>query len=152
MRGLMEFPRPCMENIDAYTSTWMVNTLSRDKWPPFRRRHFEIHFKWKSYFTYLIFLSSPHGPINNKPALVQIIVWRLTGDEPLSEPMMAEFNAASMSSNRTYFSSYETNLTISTNLNFFAVSHTVDECVYMRGCVEFPRPCMENITACTFDK
>ena len=30
----------------------------------------------------------PKGPINNNPALVQIMVWRRSGDKPLSEPMM----------------------------------------------------------------
>ena len=30
----------------------------------------------------------PKGPINNIPALVQIMVWRRPGDKPLSEPMM----------------------------------------------------------------
>ena len=30
----------------------------------------------------------PKGPINNNPALVQIMAWRLPGDKPLSEPMM----------------------------------------------------------------
>ena len=30
----------------------------------------------------------PWGPINNIPALVQIMAWRRTGDEPLSESMM----------------------------------------------------------------
>ena len=30
----------------------------------------------------------PKGPINNIPALVQIMAWRRTGDKPLSEPMM----------------------------------------------------------------
>ena len=30
----------------------------------------------------------PKGPIDNIPALVQIIVWRRPGDKPLSEPMM----------------------------------------------------------------
>ena len=30
----------------------------------------------------------PKGPINNMPALVQIMAWRLPGDKPLSEPMM----------------------------------------------------------------
>ena len=30
----------------------------------------------------------PKGPINNIPALVQIMGWRRTGDKPLSEPMM----------------------------------------------------------------
>ena len=42
----------------------------------------------------------PNGPINNKPALVQMMTWRWTGDTPLSEPMVAKFTdayAASMS-------------------------------------------------------
>ena len=30
----------------------------------------------------------PKGPINNFPALVQIMAWRLPGDKPLSEPVM----------------------------------------------------------------
>ena len=30
----------------------------------------------------------PKGPINNNPALVQIIAWRRSGDKPLSEPVM----------------------------------------------------------------
>ena len=30
----------------------------------------------------------PKGPINNNPALVQIMAWRRPGDKPLSEPRM----------------------------------------------------------------
>ena len=30
----------------------------------------------------------PRGPINNIPAMVQIMAWRRPGDKPLSEPMM----------------------------------------------------------------
>ena len=30
----------------------------------------------------------PKGPINNIPAMVQIMAWRRSGDKPLSEPMM----------------------------------------------------------------
>ena len=30
----------------------------------------------------------PKGPINNIPALVQIMAWRRPGDKPLSEPIM----------------------------------------------------------------
>ena len=30
----------------------------------------------------------PEGPINNIPALVQIMAWRRPGDKPLSEPMV----------------------------------------------------------------
>ena len=33
----------------------------------------------------------PKVKIDNKPALVEIMAWRLTGDKPLSEPMMAYF-------------------------------------------------------------
>ena len=31
----------------------------------------------------------PKGPINNNPALVQIMAWRWSGHQPLCEPMMA---------------------------------------------------------------
>ena len=30
----------------------------------------------------------PKDPVNNIPALVQIMAWRRPGDKPLSEPMM----------------------------------------------------------------
>ena len=30
----------------------------------------------------------PKGPINNNPALVQIMAWRRSGNKPLSEPML----------------------------------------------------------------
>ena len=33
----------------------------------------------------------PTGPINNIPALVQIMAWRRPGDKPLSEPMVVVF-------------------------------------------------------------
>ena len=34
----------------------------------------------------------PKGPINNIPALVQIMAWRLPGGKPLSEPMMVRLS------------------------------------------------------------
>ena len=34
----------------------------------------------------------PKRPINNIPALVQIVAWRHKGDKPLSEPKMTQFN------------------------------------------------------------
>ena len=36
----------------------------------------------------------PKGPINNIPALVQIMAWRRPGEKPLSEPMMVYFTEA----------------------------------------------------------
>ena len=38
----------------------------------------------------------PNGPINNIPALVQIMAWRRPGDKPLSGPMRARFTEAYM--------------------------------------------------------
>ena len=69
----------------------LINTLR----PRQNGRHFlDASFKW-------IFLNEnvwisvevsltfvPRGPINNIPALVQIMAWRRPGDKPLSEPMM----------------------------------------------------------------
>ena len=34
----------------------------------------------------------PRRSIGNKPALVQVMAWRRTGDKPLPEPMMTQFN------------------------------------------------------------
>ena len=36
----------------------------------------------------ILLKSVPKGPVNNIPALVQIMAWRRPGDKPLSEPMM----------------------------------------------------------------
>ena len=33
----------------------------------------------------------PRSLVDNKPALVQVMAWRRTGDKPLSEPMMTQF-------------------------------------------------------------
>ena len=40
--------------------------------------------------------SVPRSPIDNKPALVQVIAWLQTGDKPLSEPMMTHLTTAYM--------------------------------------------------------
>ena len=50
-------------------------------------RHFpDGIFKWISIKISLKFVAD--GPINNIPALVQIMAWRQQGAKPLSEPMM----------------------------------------------------------------
>ena len=33
----------------------------------------------------------PRSPVDNKPALVQVMAWRQTGDKPLPGPMMTQF-------------------------------------------------------------
>ena len=36
------------------------------------------------------------SPIDNKPALVQVMAWRWIGDKPLPEPMLTQFTDAYM--------------------------------------------------------
>ena len=36
----------------------------------------------------------PKGPIDDKPALVQVMAWCRTGDKPLPGPMIIQFNDA----------------------------------------------------------
>ena len=38
----------------------------------------------------------PWSPIDNEPALVQVMAWRWTGDKPLPEPMVIQFIDAYM--------------------------------------------------------
>ena len=38
----------------------------------------------------------PRSPIDNKPALVQVMTWCRIGDKPLHEPMMTLFTYAYM--------------------------------------------------------
>ena len=33
----------------------------------------------------------PKSPIDNKPALIQVMAWRRTGDKPLPESMITQF-------------------------------------------------------------
>ena len=67
-----------------------INTLR----PRHNRRHFAddifkcIFLNENVWITIKISLKfAPKGPINNIPALVQIMAWRRPGDKPLSEPM-----------------------------------------------------------------
>ena len=38
----------------------------------------------------------PKGPVDNNPALVQIMAWHQKGDKPLSKPMLTRFTDAYM--------------------------------------------------------
>ena len=69
----------------------LINTL----WPRQNGRNFaDDIFKWiflneNVWIPIKIWLKFvPQGPINNIPALVQIMAWRQPGDKPLSGPMM----------------------------------------------------------------
>ena len=64
--------------------------MAETKWPPFCWRQFKMDFPNESVRTLIKKLLKfvPRGPINNIPALVQIMAWCRSGDKPLSEPMM----------------------------------------------------------------
>ena len=70
---------------------WLINTLRPRRNEPhladdiFKRIFFNENV-WISIKISLKFV--PKGPINNIPALVQIMAWRRSGDKPLSEPVM----------------------------------------------------------------
>ena len=75
----------------AFVSCWCINTLR----PWQNGRHFpDDIFKCIflnesiSFEISLNFVPTCKSPINNIPALVQIMAWRRPGDKPLSEPMM----------------------------------------------------------------
>ena len=38
----------------------------------------------------------PRSPIDNRPALVQVMAWRRRGDKPFPEPMLTQFTDAYM--------------------------------------------------------
>ena len=40
------------------------------------------------FFIHISLKLVPKSPINNKSALVQVMAWRRSGDNPLSEPML----------------------------------------------------------------
>ena len=77
-------------------SHWYELISPWTKWPPFHRRHFQMHFLNEK-FCISISISLkfvPKGPINNKSALVQVMALCRTGDKPLPEPMLAQFTDA----------------------------------------------------------
>ena len=78
--------------LNPYTTKYAYNILR----PRQNGRHFADD-SFKRFFVTVnvrIFIEIslkfvPKGPINNDPALVQIMAWRRSGGKPLSEPMMA---------------------------------------------------------------
>ena len=69
----------------------VFNTL----WPRQHGRHFPDDISRCIFLTENIWIAInislsfvPKGPIDNIPALVQVMAWRRSGDKPLSEPMM----------------------------------------------------------------
>ena len=84
-----------LTNVILATSEDSFNTL-RPRW---NEQHFSDDIFKRIFFNenvwILIKISLkfvPKGPINNIPALVQIMAWRRTGNKPLCEPMMVRLS------------------------------------------------------------
>ena len=76
----------------------VINVISLNNYtlrPRWNEQHFADDIFKRIFFDENVWISIkispkfvPKGPINNIPALVQIMAWRLSGNKPLSEPMM----------------------------------------------------------------
>ena len=81
----------CRHSLNDLLHLQLVNTLK----PRRNEQHFADDIFKRIFFNKNVWISIkislqfvPKGPINNIPALVQIMAWRHSGDKPLSEPMM----------------------------------------------------------------
>ena len=81
----------CHQDREFIWWTWFINTLR----PRRTRQHFTHNIFKRNLFNENVWISIkillkfvPKSPINNIPALVQIMAWRRPGDKPLSVPMM----------------------------------------------------------------
>ena len=85
----------CPENASTKCRPFCSDCIN-SSYPEQNDRHFaddifRCIFSWMKSFCILIKISLkfvPEGPINNNPALVQIMAWRRIGDKPLSAPML----------------------------------------------------------------
>ena len=86
IQAIIQFSKLSLGNPSS--CCWLLTYWGREKWTPFRRRHFQMHFLeckfWISIKISLKFV--PKCPINNIAAMVQIMAWRRPGDNSLSEP------------------------------------------------------------------
>ena len=77
-------------NHKIFNTNTCINTLRPRQngchFPDNNQKHF---LEWKSVKISLKFV--PRGPINNIPALVQIMVWRRPGNKPSSEPVIVVY-------------------------------------------------------------
>ena len=76
--------------------TYACLLISHGQWPPFGRRHFQVHFLNENVRIFIQFSLEfvPKCPIYNTSALVQVMAWCLFGTKPLPEPMLIQFTDA----------------------------------------------------------
>ena len=69
-----------------HTVQWWLTHWGSDKMAGMFQTTFSNAFSWMKMFQLRFIV--PKGPINNIPALIQIMAWCRPGDKPLFEPMM----------------------------------------------------------------
>ena len=82
----------------CYTGYCLRSSPPGQKGRNLGRRHFQLHFlelKWYN-SDQIPVKYVPGSPIDNKPALIQVIAWHRTVDKPLPGPMMTQFIDAYM--------------------------------------------------------
>ena len=84
----------------------------RDEMDNIRRRQFQTYCLQGKCFNFdkIHWSFVPKRPINNIPALVQIMAWRRQGDKPLSEPMMVRLKIKARS--WPYVTDWNTQITV----------------------------------------
>ena len=91
-----KWPPFCWVHFQSHNIVWKFYILSLIVSNLFPSRCGSLNVrKWESFQNMCVwtpnsqlFESLPKGPIKNNAALVQIVAWYWTGNEPLSEPMM----------------------------------------------------------------
>ena len=78
-----------VENSCHLALKFSLTHRGRDKMAAISQTMFLDAFLWMKPFVYwLNFTFVPKGPIDNVPALVNIMAWRQPGNKPLSQPMV----------------------------------------------------------------
>ena len=96
-------------NFSAHSDKQILTHWADTKWPKFYRQHFKLIFLSEncSILIQVWLKFVPQDKINNEPGLVQIMVWRQSGNKPLSEPMMAYFVDMLLGLDELYITLYE---------------------------------------------
>ena len=83
------------DSAETFSAVYGWSTICNTLRPRWNEPHFADDIFKRIFFNENVWISIkislkfvPKGPINNIPALVQIMAWRRSGDKPLSEPMM----------------------------------------------------------------
>ena len=90
------FLAPCIRCTDYLCDSSCLTHLPLDKMAAIFQTTSSNAFSWMKMYEFRVKISIkfvPKGPINNIPALLQIMAWRRTDNKPLSEPLIVSILA-----------------------------------------------------------